>query len=74
MIPRGHEFEQAPGDSEGQGDLACCGSWDPKESDTADGLNKHKHEERTHDESSKTITQGKTQRELIFFLTTVKYT
>ena len=21
----GHEFGQSPGDSEGQGDLACCG-------------------------------------------------
>ena len=29
----GHEFEQAPGDSEGQGSLACCGSWDYKEKD-----------------------------------------
>ena len=23
----GHEFEQIPGDSEGQGSLACCSSW-----------------------------------------------
>ena len=23
----GHEFEQAPGDGEGQGSLACCGPW-----------------------------------------------
>ena len=23
-----HEFEQAPGDSEGQGSLACCSPWD----------------------------------------------
>ena len=23
----GHEFEQALGDSEGQGSLACCSSW-----------------------------------------------
>ena len=30
----GHEFEQAPGDSEGQGSLACCGPWGCKESDT----------------------------------------
>ena len=22
--PNGHEFEQIPGDSEGQGSLACC--------------------------------------------------
>ena len=24
----GHEFEQTPGDSEGQGSLACCSPWD----------------------------------------------
>ena len=23
----GHEFEQAPGESEGQGSLACCSPW-----------------------------------------------
>ena len=23
-----HEFEQTPGDSEGQGSLVCCGPWD----------------------------------------------
>ena len=23
----GHEFEQAPGDGEGQGKLACCSPW-----------------------------------------------
>ena len=30
----GHEFEQTPGDSEGQGNLACCSPWDHKELDT----------------------------------------
>ena len=30
----GHEFEQAPGDSEGQGSLVCCSQWGYKESDT----------------------------------------
>ena len=29
----GHEFEQTPGDSEGQGSLACCSPRDCKESD-----------------------------------------
>ena len=24
---RGHEFEQTPGDGEGQGSLACCSLW-----------------------------------------------
>ena len=35
----GHEFEQAPGDSEGLGNLACCSPWDRKESDTTERLN-----------------------------------
>ena len=30
----GHEFEQTPGDGEGQGGLACCSPWRHKESDT----------------------------------------
>jgi len=29
----GHEFEQTPGDGEGQGSLACCSPWGHKESD-----------------------------------------
>ena len=29
----GHEFEQTPGDSEGQGSLAYCGPWSRKELD-----------------------------------------
>ena len=28
---KGHEFEQAPGDGEGQGSLACCSPWGRKE-------------------------------------------
>ena len=28
-----YEFEQALGVGDGQGGLACCGSWDCKESD-----------------------------------------
>ena len=38
----GHEFEQAPGDGEGQGSLACCSPWDRKELDTTEGLNNKK--------------------------------
>ena len=30
-----HEFEQPPGDSEGQGSLACWSPWGQKELDTA---------------------------------------
>ena len=35
----GHEFEQALGDGEGQGSLACCSPWGCKESDTTERLN-----------------------------------
>ena len=38
----GHEFKQTPGDSKGQGNLACCSPWDPKESDMTERLNKNK--------------------------------
>ena len=33
MDSNGHEFEQTPGNSEGQGSLACCSPWGGKESD-----------------------------------------
>ena len=32
----GHEFEQVPGVSDGQGGLACCSPWGLKESDTTE--------------------------------------
>ena len=35
----GREFEQAPGDSEGQGSLVCCRPWGHKESDMTEELN-----------------------------------
>ena len=35
----GHEFEQALGDSGGQGSLACCSPWGCKESDTTERQN-----------------------------------
>ena len=35
----GHEFEQALGVSDGQGDLACCSPWDREELDTTERLN-----------------------------------
>ena len=33
-----HEFEQALGDGEGQGGLACCGPWGRRELDTTERL------------------------------------
>ena len=35
----GHEFEQAPGVSDGQGSLVCCNPWGCKESDMTEQLN-----------------------------------
>ena len=35
----GDEFEQALGDGEGQGSLACCSPWGGKESDTTEQPN-----------------------------------
>ena len=36
----GRESEKTPGDSEGQGSLACCSPWDCKELDMTERLNK----------------------------------
>ena len=38
----GHEFEQTPGDGEGQGGLACCSPWDHIGSDTTEQLSNNK--------------------------------
>ena len=38
----GHEFEQAFGDSKGEGNLVCCSPWGPKESDLTEQLNNNK--------------------------------
>ena len=32
----GYEFEQTPGDGEGQGSLACCSAWGSKETQLSD--------------------------------------
>ena len=38
----GYEFEQALGDAEGEGSLACYSLWGRKESDTIERLNNNK--------------------------------
>ena len=35
----GHEFEQAPGDGEGQESLTCCSPWGHKELNMTERLN-----------------------------------
>ena len=39
----GHEFEQAPGDGDGQGSLVYYSPWGHKESDTTEQLNNSSH-------------------------------
>ena len=38
-----HEFEQAPGDGERQGSLACSSPWGCKKLDTTEQLDSKKH-------------------------------
>ena len=44
---KGHEFEQTPGDCEGQGSLACCSPWGRKKSDMTEQLSNN-HQDREH--------------------------
>ena len=44
----GHEFEQAPGVSDGQGSLACCSPWGRKESDMTEQWNWTDGGNKTH--------------------------
>ena len=46
---KGHEFEQASGDGEGQGSLVCCSPWGRKESDMTEQLNNYKGKESGKD-------------------------
>ena len=41
----GHEFEQTLGDSGGQGSLACCSPWGPKELNMTELLNNKAYEQ-----------------------------
>ena len=38
----GHEFEQALGDGDGQGSVACCSPWGRKKLGTIEQLNNNK--------------------------------
>ena len=44
----GHDFEQTPGDSEGQGNLICCSPWGFKELDTTEQLNNNNNKMTSH--------------------------
>ena len=49
----GHEFEQALGDSEGQGRLACCRPWGQKESDMTEQLKNNNLSQRSREKHKK---------------------
>ena len=38
----GHKFQQAPGDGEEQGNLACCSPWGHNGSDMTEQLNSNR--------------------------------
>ena len=44
----GHDFEQAPGDSEGQGSLACYSPWGCKGSDMTERWTNNKSTRKCH--------------------------
>ena len=60
----GHEFEQALGNGEGQGSLACCSPWGCKESDTTECTYTHTH---TH-AYTHTSGQGTVEEEDLFIV------
>ena len=58
----GHQFDQAPGDGEGQGSLACCNPWGCKESDMTKQLNNNNKLHRLISGKIISTTLGKGQR------------
>ena len=49
----GHEFEQAPGDCDGQRNLACCSPWDHKKSDKSEQLNNKQQQSKEEENGVK---------------------
>ena len=47
----GYEFEQTPGDGEGQGSLVCCRPWGHKESDRTERPKNNRTGGETREES-----------------------
>ena len=54
----GHEFEQAPGDGEGQASLECCSPWGCKESDRTEWLSNNNWLLQDTEYSSLCYTEG----------------
>ena len=65
----GHEFEQTPGDSEGQGSLVCCSPWGCKKSDTTERLKNNDNDTTIH-----LLNIDLKQSKILFFYKNVKET
>ena len=52
----GHQFDQTPGDGEGQGCLACCSPWGCKELNTAEQLDRQPYSVTSFSHSRKEST------------------
>ena len=63
-----HEFEQTPGDSEGQGSLMCCSPRGLKESDTTEGLNNNPSLLPSPTKGDFSLFPSKSVYSLLFFL------
>ena len=64
-------LEQAPGDGEGQGSLACCSPWGHKESDKTEQLNNNRYlwvgQQRKNDRrASATVSDAASEVETIY--------
>ena len=55
----GHEFEQGPGDSDGQGGLACGSACGHKGSDTTERLNRNETTDPASRESDQTAASAR---------------
>ena len=60
-----HEFEQTPGDGEGQGGLECCSPCGCKESDTTQQLKNDQYAACFHVFFSEAVSAGPSLRQLV---------
>ena len=62
---KGHEFEQTPGDDEGQGSLGCCSPWGCKELDTTEWLSNN-HVPPTTQTHTHTLLKTNVWRNIVY--------
>ena len=64
---KGHEFEQTPGDDEGQGSLGCCSPWGCKELDMTEWLsNNHVPPTTQTQTQTHTLLKTKVRRNIVY--------